>query len=329
MQSGVSRGRLLSAATYERIWSAFCQQHELDADFHTTPDPIPWIQVFADGVRTGRLLASGKRVRSSTVADAVCFVAQTYTLLGKRDPRWTVGSNTTDIRLSRQLKGYAHHDSPPSRVKPIPLPVLQEATSLALAVGDPTSCAIIDMMWIAFFFLLRPGEYTCPSQYSHPFRFEDVQLWCGSASISLSTCPDTALLSSTFVSLTFSTQKNGTRGKAIGHGRSGDPIACPVLAVARRIQYLRTMAAMPSTYLCAIGPSLQPLLPIQLTRLLRSAVLSTLPPLQNPCAPLVPWPFSIAMSPLKSFVSLVVGNPTLPFGTYISKHMTSWLTTPP
>lgn len=131
------------------------------------------------------------------------------------------------------------------------------------------------MMWIAFFFLLRPGEYTCPSQYSHPFRVEDVQLWAGTAAINLVTCSDDDLAASTFVSLTFSTQKNGTRGEAIGHGLSGDPIACPVLSVARRIQYLRTLTDDSTTYLCAVGPNLLPLLPIQLTTLLRSAIRSS------------------------------------------------------
>jgi hypothetical protein len=100
-------------------------------------------------------------------------------------------------------------------------------------------------------------------------------LWCGSAALCLSTCSDNALLSATFVSLTFSTQKNGKRGKAIGYGLSGDPVASPVLSASRRIQYLHTLTSDRSTYLCAIGPTFALLLLIQLTRLLRSAVLST------------------------------------------------------
>jgi hypothetical protein len=274
MQSGVSRGRQHSAAVYERIWNQFCQQYELDPDFTSTPDPIPWLQVFADGVRTGRHSASGHCVRSGTVADAICFVSQAYTLLGKRDPRWATDTNTIDLRLSRQIKGYAKDDAPPSRVKPIPLPILREATSLAQRAGDPTSLATIDMLWIAFFFLLRPGEYTRPSEYSHPFRIQDVQLWQESMAVDLLTCPLVQLQTCTFVSLTFAEQKNGNRGDAIGHGRSGDPFACPVLAVARRLQYLRTLQAPPSTFLCAVGPTFQPVRPIQITTLLHAAVLS-------------------------------------------------------
>jgi hypothetical protein len=152
--------------------------------------------------------------------------------------------------------------------------VLQTATALALTAGDPISAATLDMLWIAFFFLLRPGEYTCPNAYAHPFRFQDVQLWCASAAVNLATCMEQTLLQCTFVSLTFSTQKNGTHGEAIGHGRSGDAVACPVLAVARRILHLRQFNAPPTTFLCAVGPAFTPILPIQITRLLRAAVLS-------------------------------------------------------
>jgi hypothetical protein len=160
-------------------------------------------------------------------------------------------------------------------VKPIPLAVLREATLLAQTAGDPTSLATIDMLWIAFFFLLRPGEYTRPSEYSHPFQLHDVQLWQDSIAVNIFTCPATQLHACTFVSLTFVKQKNGNCGEAIGHGRSGDPFACPVLAVARRLHYLRSLHAPPSTYLCAVGPTFQPVRPTQITTLLRSAVLST------------------------------------------------------
>jgi hypothetical protein len=42
----------------------------------------------------------------------------------------------------------------------------------------------------------------------------------------------------TTVSLTFTTQKNGTAGEVITHGLSTDPLACPVKAVVRRSRHL-------------------------------------------------------------------------------------------
>ena len=273
MRSGVSRGRHSTAAAYENRWTTYSQQHDLETVFRNGGNPVPWIQIFAERVRSGRLSASGNRVRSGTVADAVNFVAQTFTLVGQRDPRHYPGTTTIDLRLARQLKGYGKSDPNPQRVKPIPMSVLRDATAAALSnPDDHQTLAAVDMMWIAFFFLLRPGEYTRPAEDSHPFRIEDVQLWIDITPVNIHECPASDFLHCTFVALTFSTQKNGTRGEAIGHGRSGDAFACPVLAVARRLRYLRSLNAPPSTYICAVGPQFIPLIPAVITSLLRQAV---------------------------------------------------------
>jgi hypothetical protein len=272
MRSGLSAGRNTIAAAYERQWSAFCEQHQLDTFLRGRPDPIPWLQIFGVRVRNGQHSASGNCVRSGTVADALQFVSQTFTMVGRSDPRHISGTTAIDTRINRQIRGYSKDDSPPIRVKPIPLPVLHSASSLALQAGDVTSLAILDLMWIAFFFLLRPGEYLQPSSTSHPFRLQDIRLWRNSEHIDLFQCDPCHLLSATFVSLTFNTQKNGRRGEPIGHGRSGHPVACPVLSVARRVQYLRSLSATPATPLCSIGPSFTPIVPAQITALLRTAV---------------------------------------------------------
>jgi hypothetical protein len=274
IRHGVSRGRLSTASTYERIWHAFCEQHELDPYLANAPDPIFWLQVFAARIRDGRISASGKSVRAGTVGDALQLVAQTFTLVGERDPRMIPGTTTMHPRLRLLLKSYSKEDAPPRRVKPIPLPILHQATAIAIAANDDVSLAISDMMWIAFFFLLRPGEYTQPAEDSHPFHLADIRLWRGSVAIDCFTGTADDLLNCTFVSLIFTTQKNGNCGEAIGHGATDNPIACPVRSVARRILYLRQFHAPPTTYICAIGPSLQPLTSTGLTQLLRQACLS-------------------------------------------------------
>jgi hypothetical protein len=53
------------------------------------------------------------------------------------------------------------------------------------------------------------------------------------------TIPVDDLTHITFVSLSFSTQKNGVRGKVIGLGQPGNPALCPILTMARRIAHLR------------------------------------------------------------------------------------------
>jgi hypothetical protein len=272
MRSGLSAGRNTTAAAYERQWASFCEQHQLDTYLRGRPDPIPWLQVFGVSVRSGQNSASGKCVRSGTVGDALHLVSQTFTRVGRPDPRHIAGTITIDSRIQRQLRSYTKDDAQPVRVKPIPIVVLHKASALALQAGDEVSLALLDLMWIAFFFLLRPGEYLQPARDSHPVCLQNVQLWCQSAHIDLLRCDPAQLLAATFVSLTFNTQKNGRRGEPIGHGRSGHPVACPVLAVARRIQYLRKFFATSATPLCSIGASLTPITPSQLTALLRTAV---------------------------------------------------------
>ena len=273
MQAGISRGRQTATKAYQQIWNGFCLEYQLDAHLSGVEpaDRIIWIQQFAEQVRSGQSSASKNPVRSSTVADALNSVAQAFTFMGLDDPRFRPGTNNLDPRLARQLKGYANTDAPPMRVRPIPIQILHRATSLAMAENSETIRAASDLMWIAFFFLLRPGEYTQPAEDSHPFRIRDVRLFVGETLIDHQSGDLAVLDTCTFVSLTFSTQKNGTRGESIGHGHSNNPLACPVRAVASRIRYLRSVNAPSDTPLCAIGPQLLLMSSAPVTLLLRQA----------------------------------------------------------
>lgn len=274
LQHGVTAGRHSVATAYATIWRSFCQQHNLDPYLATSPDPIAWLQIFAGKVRDGRLSASGKSVRSSTVAEALGFVAQTFTFVGAPDPRFAPHTGRLDPRLSRLLRSYSKSDPAPVRVKPIPIAVLHHAFHLASLTRDVAIHAAADLMWLAFFFLLRPGEYSGAATDSHPFIVADVQLWAGTVPVDPLTAPVTLLLRCTFVALTFATQKNGVRAEQIGHGATSHPSACPVLCVVRRFIYLRSLSAGTQCPLCAIGPSFSPLPSSTITKLLRDATLS-------------------------------------------------------
>ena len=129
-------------------------------------------------------------------------------------------------------------------------------------------------MWLAFFFLLRPGEYSYTGPASHPFRIADVQLWHSTTQLDALTS-DTALLhQATFVTLTFDKQKNGTRNERIGHGRTPHSVSCPVRSVVRRLIYLRSLNATADTFLCCLGPTLLPLPTSLITNLLRQALVA-------------------------------------------------------
>ena len=68
------------------------------------------------------------------------------------------------------------------------------------------------MIIIAFFFLLRPGEYTGTKSDSTPFCLSDVTFSVGRTVFDTATATDNELTASTYVILIFSTQENVVRG---------------------------------------------------------------------------------------------------------------------
>ena len=160
--------------------------------------------------------------------------------MGTDDPRLnSVGK--IDFRIQRTIKAWKMQDPPPHRVKPIPIQVIRQLACVARN-SSPTFAvyqATVDMIIIAFFFLLRPGEYTDSPSESTPFRIEDVQLFIGQTRLCLLTASIGEIQQARFGSLTFTTQKNAVRNEVIGLACSGDSYLCPVKALARRIIYWR------------------------------------------------------------------------------------------
>ena len=71
------------------------------------------------------------------------------------------------------------------------------------------------MIILAFFSLLRQGEYTASKSNSTPFRLCDVTLSVGRTVFSADSS-EANLLSATFDILIFTTQKNDVQGEKIG-----------------------------------------------------------------------------------------------------------------
>ena len=118
---------------------------------------------------------------------------------------------------------------PTYRVKPIPVQVLRRLACMARASSDQDMNAVTDMIIIALFFLLRPGEYTDTKYDSSPFRLSDVTFSVGRTlfDTATATATDNGLFPAVFVILVSVTQKNGVQGEKIGHGATGDPPLFP------------------------------------------------------------------------------------------------------
>jgi hypothetical protein len=174
------------------------------------------------------------------------------------------------------LAGYSRQDAPPSRVKPLPVPILRHVMAQAVLSQTPFDQAQADLICLAFFFLLRPGEYAGASSDARPFLFSNVHLFFGNQRLDSATAPADHLLTATFVTLEFTSQKNGVAGEVMGLGRSGDPNFCPVVAAARRLIHLRQAAAPPhqpiASFFSPTTQRWQRILPRDLTAVLRLSV---------------------------------------------------------
>jgi hypothetical protein len=228
------------------FWSSFCQSLCLDPTLRDIPDPVHLLQVFATRVRDGRLAPSGKPVGHGTVSTALCHVGQTLAYMGTPDPRLD-SHRAVNLRLQHQLRHYSKTNPPPWRVTPIPIQILRHLAEASQTGPNATDSrkAVADLVIIAYYFLMRPGEYctTSGKDALHPFHTGELELWCGPTQLNLTTASDNDLLTATFCILTFSDQKNANRSEKVGHSTSGDPFFCPVRAIAWRVVHLRRHGA--------------------------------------------------------------------------------------
>lgn len=173
--------------------------------------------------------------------DVLRAIAQKQTGLGARDPRLN-SHGTIDFRLKRQLWSYSLADAPPVRVKPIPvtiiLHILRTAYFTAPSVANQR---IADTITIAFFFLLRPGEYTSTGD-DQPFTVNDAILHLDTRPLDTFTSPLAQLQAATSVSYTFTRQKNGVGNEVLSHGLSDNHLCCPVKASIRLLLFHRANA---------------------------------------------------------------------------------------
>ena len=235
-------------------------------------DKVPVLRVLAHRIWDGRASRSGQPVRAERVRDEILAVAKGFTNMGLPDVRLT-SYGDMDPRLTNLYTSYKNVDPAPHCVKPLPIQVLHRAQ--AISGASTQAQATIDIAWIAYFYLLCPGEH-CKAPENAPLTFAAVTLLIGSTHLSLLTATTADLNRATHSSLTFDTQKNRERGEVIAHGRSGHTVACPTKSLIRRVQYLRSTGLPPTTPLCTylVGTRRHHVTSHDITTLLRNAAAS-------------------------------------------------------
>jgi hypothetical protein len=121
---------------------------------------------------------------------------------------------------------------------------------------DSRDGCVIDLATIAFFFLLRVGEYTMPASNRRTrtvqFRVQDVRFYKNGLILSNSS-PLHVLSQADGVALCIDNQKNGTRGETIFQHALPGRIICPVSALARRVSAVMQSTSDATSPISLIG----------------------------------------------------------------------------
>ena len=179
MRSAVVVSTAKAKVRYWRVWTEFCAAVGVDPYLFGTSDKISYLQVFLHRYRDGRIAPSGRPVKVGTVSNALTAVGQAFKLAGLADPRKPNTEMHLDLRLRKQLKGYEKLDTPPKRVKPLPIGIVKAILDAGLRLGSSQSRTLGNLVTIAFYFLLRPSEYVGTSYDYQAFTLKDVALYNG------------------------------------------------------------------------------------------------------------------------------------------------------
>jgi hypothetical protein len=164
-------------------------------------------------------------------------------------------------RLAQMFAGWKKADPPTIKKLPIAVDIPELLSALGASPGaNELDKAIGDLALIAFYYLLRVGEYTIKgnrntTKQTVQFRVEDVTFFRRDNNGHLRQLSRFAslaeILSADSATLKLDNQKNGWKGVCIHQEANGDPIHCPVRALGRRIAHIRTNTADRSTFLSA------------------------------------------------------------------------------
>lgn len=253
------------------LWTTFCQSLGVNPsleDVYGGENKLAYILVFGLRYRQGG--AQGQPVKADTVASALLAVGTGISRLGQPDPRKEVpGSKQHHPLLTSFLKSLRNKDDPAKRSYPANITIIRHLFEV-LDYDHPTdgqaNFHVIYLTIIAFYWLLRPSEYTKSTTatvgFTENFRFCDVTFTMRDPTdrdnadkhyVLLATDPSLNDLQESDVyaaTLLFNEQKNSVKGEMVSQRANNDPNLCPAKALFRLTQHLRDHHAASTTPLC-------------------------------------------------------------------------------
>jgi len=158
--------------------------------------------------------------------------------------------------------GWRKEDPPTEKKLPVEADVPEFLADIGRqAHATPLQKAVGDLALIAFYYLLRIGEYTGkPSRnetkQTEQFKLQDVTFFSRDKMGRLRQLPKTAsadsIMSAESATLKLDNQKNGWKGVCIHQHTNGDCYLCPVRALGRRVLHIRENGGTPTSLLSAV-----------------------------------------------------------------------------
>lgn len=160
------------------------------------------------------------------------------------------------------LDGFARHDGPVKKKMPVEVDVPEFLIECGLQpAASERIKAVGDLSLIAFYYLLRIGEYTIKSSRNESkrtvqFRIKDVTFFGFNEKGRLvqlpRDAPDHLIMNAMCATLTLENQKNGWKGVSISHHSNGEGDFDPIRALGRRYCHIRKHTTDDNTFLSAI-----------------------------------------------------------------------------
>ena len=255
---GVTDKTTKTRKKYWEHWSGYCARFAIDP-FLSNESKLQQIIIlagFAARVRTGTY-GHGNQVKVQTVTEALAAISKTIELVGEQSPGYQA-PNQYKLPLERLVEGFRREDPPAIPQLAVPVTVPNECQAFAEGQSDPGICATADLITIAFYYLLRVGEYTHPRRTKRgtqwirttrtkQFTVSDIGFF-KDGNILPRSSPLAILLTADSATMKITNQKNGRMGQTIHH--DGTDSRGGVAALARRVHHILQNGGNDDSLIC-------------------------------------------------------------------------------
>jgi hypothetical protein len=208
----------------------------------------------AGSLRQGKL-HSGRAASGMVIETTLREVAQFLDSRGLGNPqRRTLGQPFLDMQFADMIRRWKVEDPAPRPQQALPSSTIH---TIAMTYGNSLSLkrrVTADLVVVAYFFLLRVGEYTptTPKKGSAkqtiplwkqtiPLWKRDITFWHNTHTIP--TDSPVKLQQADGVTTNLANQKNGAKDAKVSHSQFGDKTLCPCRSLARLVAELRDFPA--------------------------------------------------------------------------------------